>query len=190
IFCCVRQSTQQVKYAAAFKKEDVMNQSAEKPVILITGAAGNLGQSLTQALSQNVRVTGLDRKPAEGVACAYTIDLTSEKSVKKTFQTMLPEEGRVIAAVIHLAAYFELTGEESPLYEQVNVQGTRLILEALQDFTVHRFIYASTLLVHQPGSPGQKIDETSPLDPRWAYPKSKAETEAVIREHAHRMPYT
>lgn len=167
-----------------------MNQSAEKPVILITGAAGNLGQSLTQALSQNFRIIGLDRKPAEGVARAYTIDLTSEKSVKKTFQTMLTEEGSVIAAVIHLAAYFDFTGEESPLYEQVNVQGTRLVLEALQDFTVHRFIYASTMLVHQPGSPGQKIDETSPLDPRWAYPKSKAETEAVIREHAHRMPYT
>jgi nucleoside-diphosphate-sugar epimerase len=40
------------------------------------------------------------------------------------------------------------------------------------------------MLVHAPGQPGQPIDETQPLDPGWAYPKSKAAAEEVIRaEH-------
>ena len=167
-----------------------MSQSTQKPMIIITGAAGNLGQALVAALKQDYRVIGLDRKSADGVAKSFSIDLTSAKSVKEAFQQLLEEEGDEVAAVIHLAAYFDFTGEASPLYEKVNVQGTQLILEALQAFTVNRFIYASTMLVHNPGSPGQKIDETSPIDPRWAYPKSKAETEAVIQQHAQKIPYT
>ena len=167
-----------------------MNPSTQKPMIIITGAAGNLGQALVGALKQDYRVIGLDRKSAEGVAKSFSIDLTAPKSVKDTFQQLLEEEGDEIAAVIHLAAYFDFTGEKSPLYDKVNVEGTRLVLDALQAFTVNRFIYASTMLVHAPGSPGQKIDETSPIDPRWAYPESKAETEAVIQQHAQKIPYT
>lgn len=46
------------------------------------------------------------------------------------------------------------------------------------------------MLVHQPSVPGHKINEQTLIGPRWVYPRSKAETEAVIRQHAGKMPYT
>ena len=38
------------------------------------------------------------------------------------------------------------------------------------------------MLVHAPCQPGERIDESQPIDPRWAYPESKAAAEAVIRQ--------
>ena len=50
-------------------------------------------------------------------------------------------------------------------------------------FETEQFVFSSTMLVHAPSpEKGVKINEDSPLDPAWAYPKSKAETEALIRE--------
>ena len=91
--------------------------------------------------------------------------------------------GDRIASVIHLAAYYDTTGEENPKYDAITVQGTRRLLDSLKTFETEQFIFSSTLLVHAP-SPGRgvKIDENSPLDPAWAYPKSKVETEALIQE--------
>ena len=89
---------------------------------------------------------------------------------------------------MHLAAYFDFTGEENPLYQSVNVDGTRRLLRALQGFEVAQFLYPSTMLVHAPCRPGEHIDETQPLAPGWAYPKSKAAAEAVLREEHGRIP--
>jgi nucleoside-diphosphate-sugar epimerase len=54
---------------------------------------------------------------------------------------------------------------------------------------VAQFVYASTMLVHAPCRPGERIDERQPIKPRWAYPKSKAAAEAVIRAEHKRLPY-
>src|SRR3546814_14840945 len=45
------------------------------------------------------------------------------------------------------------------------------------------------MLVHRPTErPNQRIDEDSPLDPLWAYPESKAKTEALLRERHGDIP--
>ncbi len=89
--------------------------------------------------------------------------------------------GNRIASVIHLAAYYDTTGKEHPKYDAVTVQGTRRLLETLKTFEAEQFIFASTLLVHAPSpEKGVKINEDWPLEPPWAYPKSKAETESLI----------
>lgn len=96
--------------------------------------------------------------------------------------------GSEIASVIHLAAYYDFSGEPSPLYEKVTVQGTEKFLQALQDVKVNQFIFSSTNLVYKPTSPGQKIDESWPLDPSWNYPESKVKTEKIIREKRGDIP--
>jgi nucleoside-diphosphate-sugar epimerase len=58
----------------------------------------------------------------------------------------------------------------------------------LQDFDVGQFVYSGTMLVHAPASPGQRIDESSPITPKWAYPRSKTEAEAVIRQQGGAIP--
>ena len=44
------------------------------------------------------------------------------------------------------------------------------------------------MLVHAPCRPGERIDEQRPIEPRWAYPKSKAAAEAVVRAESQRIP--
>jgi nucleoside-diphosphate-sugar epimerase/disulfide bond formation protein DsbB len=154
----------------------------EKPIVVITGAAGNLGGSTAQALASNYRIVGMDRDEAETEFPLLRIDLTSDDSVELAFRKFRDGYGGRIASVIHLIAFFDFTGEPNPLYRRVNVDGTRRLLRALRDFEVEQFVYASTILVHEPCKPGERIDESRPIGPRWEYPKSKAAAEAVVQE--------
>jgi nucleoside-diphosphate-sugar epimerase len=161
----------------------------DQPIVLVTGAAGNLGRSVAAALGADYRVVGMDRDEAEADFPLLRIDLASDDSVELAFRKFREAYGGRIASVIHLIAYFDFAGKPNPLYQAVNVDGTRRLLRALQPFDVEQFVYASTILVHAPCRPGERIDERQPIDPRWEYPKSKAAAEAVIREEHGRTPY-
>ena len=130
--------------------------SQQKPLVLITGAAGNLGGALRQRLTDDYRVVGLDLQEDEDI---FAFDITDEESVRSAMEQVRSQHGDHLAAVIHLAAYFDFSGEDSPLYEKVNVEGTRNLLRALQGFRVDRFIYSGTMLVHRPSSPGIPITQ-------------------------------
>lgn len=162
----------------------------QKPLIVITGGSGNIGGRLCEALKKNYHVIGLDIKPCEKADDSIDCNLASEDSATSAFNKIRAQYGQKIAAVIHLAAYFDFTGEPNPLYQTVTIEGTRRLLKILQDFEVERLIYSSTMLVHEPTVPGQKINEDSPLKPRWAYPQSKAEAEKVIKQQHGNIPFT
>lgn len=166
-----------------------INAMADKPLALITGAAGDIGASLGKALLHGYRVVGLDRPEKSASIPLLKADLTDQRSIEQALQQFRERYGPRIASVIHLAAYFDFTGEDNPLYRKVNVDGTRALLRALQTLEVEQFLYAGTMLVHEPCKPGERIAENRPLAPKWAYPKSKAEAEAVIREEHGKMPY-
>lgn len=160
-----------------------------KPIVLITGAAGNIGISLADLLAGDYRVVGLDRPGTKADFPLIEADLSGDESVGRRLSELGRRFGQEIASVVHLAAYFDFSGEENPLYQEINVEGTRRLLRALQPFKVGQFVYSGTMLVHAPGRPGEKIDEDQPIEPKWAYPKSKAAAEEVIRaEHGH-IPY-
>ncbi|MFC3079690.1 vitamin K epoxide reductase family protein [Phenylobacterium terrae] len=163
--------------------------ASDRPLVLITGAAGNLGQALAEALSDAYRVVGLDLKGGRGDFPLIEADMTSDESVEAALGQVRERFGGRIASVLHLAAYFDFTGEAHPLYEKLNVEGTRRLLRALQGFEVEQLVYSGTILVHAPCRPGERIDEDQPIAPKWAYPKSKAAAEAVIREEHGAIPY-
>jgi nucleoside-diphosphate-sugar epimerase len=165
-----------------------MSSVDSRPIVLITGATGNLGRSLAAELGSDYRVVGLDRSEKGGDFTVFEVDFTVDASVELALRKFREQYGARIASVIHLVAYFDFTGEENPLYQSVNVDGTRRLLRQLQAFEVEQFIYASTMLVHAPCRPGERIDERQPIEPRWAYPKSKAAAEAVVREEHGRIP--
>ena len=160
-----------------------------KPIVLITGAAGNIGTSLAKLLKADYRVVGLDRPGMKADFPLIEADLTKDDSVEKAFADFREKFGDRIASVVHLAAYFDFTGEESPLYDTINVEGTRRLVRALQPFDVEQLVYSGTILVHAPGRPGEAIDEDQPLEPKWAYPKSKAAAEEMIRAEHGEIPY-
>lgn len=162
---------------------------ASKPVVLITGAAGNLGTSIANVLAGDYQVVGIDRSAGETDFPVIEADLTSADSIAAALDEVKSRWGDHLASVIHLAAYFDFTGEDHPLYEKLNVEGSRLFVRALRArFTVEQLVYSSTMLVHAPGRPGELIDENQPIEPRWAYPRSKAAAEKAIEEEAGDIP--
>ncbi|MCA1403295.1 NAD-dependent epimerase/dehydratase family protein [Ensifer sp. IC3342] len=168
-----------------------MPKETNQPTILITGSSGFLGQAVARGLRDSYRVIGFDLAAPKGPSDSFEtieIDLTSDDSVKAAVEALGERSGGHLVSVIHLAAYYDTTGKSNPKYDAVNVQGTRRLLAALQDLETEQFVFASTLLVHAPSpEKGVPIDEGSPLEPSWAYPKSKAETEALIAKERGRI---
>jgi nucleoside-diphosphate-sugar epimerase len=159
----------------------------DKDLVLITGAGGSLGTRLNSKISEKYTVIALDLDCGDSPDC-YEFDISDSDSVRNALREVREEHGGRIASVVHLAAYFDFTGEESPLYQKVNIDGTRNLLNALQDFDVGQFVYTSTMLVHAPTRPGSPITEEAPLKATWAYPESKLESEKVIDEHHGDIP--
>jgi nucleoside-diphosphate-sugar epimerase len=92
--------------------------------------------------------------------------------------------GSRIASVVHLAAYFDLSGEPNPKYEQVTVRGTERLINALKTFDLEQFVFISTMLVHSSAPRGTLINEDSPLQARFPYQTSKLQAERLVRaEH-------
>jgi nucleoside-diphosphate-sugar epimerase/uncharacterized membrane protein len=164
-----------------------------RPVVLITGSSGFLGQAMAARLVPHYHVVGLDtvqlKKPVEGVETVL-VDLTSDDNVRDALTEVRRRFGAQLASVIHLAAYYDLSGEPDPKYQSVTVEGTRRLLQALQRGfdRVEQFVLASTMLVHAPTQPGRPINEDWPLEPKWAYPQSKVETEQLLLAEHGRTP--
>ncbi|PJI87222.1 NAD-dependent epimerase/dehydratase family protein [Sphingomonas koreensis] len=161
---------------------------ADKDVILITGSSGFIAKAVIAKLAHRYEIVGLDRPgppdPPEP-AHAVDFDMASDTAVSDALAAVRARFGNRIASVIHLAAYYDVSGEPNPLYEEITVEGTRRLIEGLQSFEVGQFVFASTMLVHKPTErPDLRIDEDSPLEPAWAYPQSKMDTENLL--HARR----
>lgn len=165
--------------------------NAHKPLVLITGASGLIGSRLAEALAPKHRVVGLDVKPPPQAEYPFDwieADLTDDRAVADVLRTVRQGYGDEIASVFHLAAYYDFSGEPSPLYQELNVEGTRRLLAGLLDFKVEQFVFSSSLLVMQPAELGEWINEDSPTEAGWDYPISKLETERVIRETHDGIP--
>lgn len=157
-----------------------------KPTILITGSSGLIGSRLVGRFRSRHHVFALDvEEPEEQLpenAEFQEIDLTSDASVRAAVERIDRRRPGPIASVVHLAAYYDFSGEPSPLYEEVTVRGTERLLRAVRPLEPEQFVFSSTMLVHAPKEPGDPIVEDDPIEGRWDYPQSKINTEAVLRE--------
>src|SRR5688572_14026802 len=78
--------------AAADAWDCPMNKPA-KPIVLITGAAGNIGRSLADALSDGYAIVGLDREGTKADFPLIAVDLTDGDSVNRALETFRREHG-------------------------------------------------------------------------------------------------
>ncbi|MBR2172929.1 MULTISPECIES: vitamin K epoxide reductase family protein [unclassified Sphingopyxis] len=163
-----------------------------RDVVLITGASGFIAAALIAKLSEHYTVVGLDRAgPPDPPppAASVDFDLGSDEAVRAALNEVRARYGNRIASVIHLAAYYDITGEPNPLYDKITVQGTQRLIDGLQSFEVEQFVFASTMLVHKPTpTPDERINEESSIGASWAYPQSKVDTEALLHEHHGKIP--
>ena len=115
-----------------------MTTAPSRPLVLITGATGNLGQSLARALSDSYQVVGLDRKAQSRAFPVLQADFSSPASIDLALHKLRDAHGGHIASVVHLVAYFDFSNADDPRYENVNIDGTRHLLRALQAFSASK----------------------------------------------------
>jgi nucleoside-diphosphate-sugar epimerase len=169
--------------------QNVGDGPGSKPLVLITGSSGLIGSRLIEAVIGDFRVVGLDMKPPrDRLADFIECDLTRSNSVKSALEEVEARHGDRIASVIHLAAYYDFSGDPSPLYDKLTVEGTRRLLRQLQRFAVEQFVFSSSLLVMKPVEEGEMIAEDSPVEATWDYPESKIKAEEVIRQEHREIP--
>jgi nucleoside-diphosphate-sugar epimerase len=83
--------------------------------------------------------------------------------------------------VLHVAAVYRTAGHPDSYYREVNVEGTRRLLESALAAGVRRFVHTSTVGVH-----GHVVnppcDEEGPIAPSDIYQATKAEADQLARE--------
>lgn len=123
----------------------------------LTGATGFIGGHLARLLVQRGhKVVALVRSPEKAKALAEAGvelvpgDITDRESMR---QPMTGVDG-----VFHLAAWYKV-GVKEPAADQINVEGTRNVLELMRELRIPKGVYTSTLAVFS-DTRGQLVDET------------------------------
>ena len=161
--------------------------------ILITGGTGFIGSNVARRfaeLGHNVSILGLANndwearraKELEGlgvkVILGSVLDMPIIRSATKA-QT----------AVIHLAAAQHESDVDDSYYRDINVGGTRNVLEASVEAGVRQFIHGSTIGVYGTAQKGA-LAEDSPVKPENIYGITKLEGERVASEYRDRLSLT
>jgi nucleoside-diphosphate-sugar epimerase len=146
--------------------------------ILVTGATGFIGGEIaSKLLSEKFKVIGLSRNKIEQKSELKILpaDITNEEEVGRI------AEAESFDAVIHCAGLAHQFGEvEKERFENVNVRGTRNILELAVKTKAKHFIFLSSTAVY--GLQNNPMDESSKCNPENFYAESKLKAEAVCRE--------
>ncbi len=140
--------------------------------LLVTGAAGMLGQDVVTAAAQNGH---------EVIAFARgELDITDLDAVRHAVLEASP------AAVINCAAWTDVDGAEASEGEATDVNGTGagIVAGAAANAGAHA-IHVSTDYVFA-GDSSDAYVESDPVDPRTAYGRSKLAGDRAVRENAPR----
>jgi nucleoside-diphosphate-sugar epimerase len=162
----------------------------EKPSVIVTGIAGNLGLRLLPQLA-DYQVIGVDLNPPQtsNPLRFVRMDLGVEESCRELY--LLLREARPVA-VIHLA--FVLDPVRTGVLDldqmwQINVAGTARVMEAIteanrDDSIVGRFIFPSSVSVYGSDLP-EPVSEDFPLGAHTLpYAIHKMESDKVVQQRA------
>lgn len=163
--------------------------AGELPAVIITGASGFLGRHLVAALRDRYRIFGLGRRSHRSVGIPdhhhlswFQADIAEREALEPVFRSLRQVPGPKV--LIHLAAYYDFTGEKSPEYERTNVHGLRNVLELSRALRPERFVFASSVAACDFPPPGAALDEESPADGDHHYAVSKRRGEELLRQYA------
>ena len=154
--------------------------------VLITGSEGFTGRYVCDEFARagwEVWGAGVQSKPQNKQY--LQIDLLRPETLKPIADRIKPD------VVIHLAALAFVAEEDPALFYQVNVIGTRNLLETLchQDPPPECTILASSANVYG-NSELEILSETSPTQPANDYAVSKLAMEYLAKTYSGRLPIT
>ena len=153
-------------------------------MIVVTGATGHIGNVLVrELLARGEKVRAIippfeDITPLEGLEVEKV-----EGDVRDVEALIQAFSGAEV--VYHLAGIISILPGKTKLLYQVNVMGTRNVVEACLKSRVPRLIYTSSIHALAEPPEGTVIDETMPFAPDRAigeYGKSKAQATLEVVE--------
>lgn len=146
---------------------------------LVTGAAGHLGRTVVQHLlerGKRVRILVLpeEQNLPPGVNEVYYGDVRKKESLQPFFQA--PQDTELI--VIHCAGIVSIATKYVQNVYDVNVIGTKNIVDVSQQSKVKKFVYVSSVHAIPEKEKGETITEVTEFDPDEVvglYAQTKAE---------------
>jgi dihydroflavonol-4-reductase len=155
-------------------------------MILVTGAAGHIGNVLVRLLLEDGNKVRALILPGEDTRALYGLDIEKiqgnvldPSSLQRAFQG--------VDVVYHLAGIISILPGRDDLMRSVNIQGTKNILEAARQCKVKRVLYTSSIHALSRSCEGV-IDEKVPFDTHneaGEYDRTKAEASVAVLDAVH-----
>jgi len=154
--------------------------------VVVTGASGNVGTSVLEALGQEPAVD-------EIVGLARRVPEVEMPKVRWVGADVVEDDLVPIfsgaEAVIHLAWAIQ-PGRDEQVTERINVEGSRRVFDAVARAGVETIVYASSVGTYSPGPKERQVDESWPVDgiPTSFYSRHKAAVETLLDTFERREP--
>lgn len=148
----------------------------------VTGATGFVGGAVTRRLlreGHQVRALVRDLEQASDLAAAgvelHAGDITEKESMRAA---MTGADG-----VFHIAGWYKIGARDPGPAWRINVDGTRNVLDLMQELQIPKGVYTSTLAVNSDTN-GKIVDETYQYTGRHLtiYDRTKAEAHAIAEQ--------
>ena len=132
---------------------------------MVTGGTGFIGGHVVRQLTADGHdVIALVRTPAKALELEELgVDL-AEGDITRPETLRAPMEG--VDGVFHIAAWYKLGARNRDMAYEINVEGTRHVLEAARELEVPKVVYTSTLAVYG-DTGGRTVDESYRTDGPW-----------------------
>ncbi len=163
-----------------------------EPRVIVTGATGFLGGQLVRQLRKEYRIVAIGRRdPVEAGAPTgpgiqwFRVDIGDRPRLEEAFAAIRESGGAHL--LLHLAAYYDFTGQDNPEYRRTNVEGTRNLLELAIPLELRAFIFTSSVAACPFPPPGSAVTESTPPEAPVPYARSKREGEELMRRYAGRV---
>jgi len=138
----------------------------KKQIILIIGAAGQIGTELTIALRQEYgreNVIAADKNIKPGFN-GIELDVLDTAKLKQVIYDL------EVTQVYLLAAMLSATGEQHPgAAWKLNVQSLLSVLEIAKEFRLEKVFWPSSIAVFGPGSPKYNCPQHTRIEPNTVY---------------------
>jgi len=153
--------------------------------VLVTGGTGFTGKALVQRLlDEGHEVVSLDYK--EGLKTDDLRKAGAEVVIGSVGDKAVVDKCmQGVDVVQHLAAAFRELDVPNSYYDEINVGGTRNVLEAAEKYGVKKVIYCSTCGVHG-NVENPPANEDAPINAADYYQQTKYAAEPVVKEFADR----